>query len=135
MSGRLDLRPTGTEAVFSEQRGGRGRAYRGGRLMCGRVHLTIGQDDRLGLTQHERRYVIVRFEEHLDRGLRSDLTRLTRRRGAAARRIADGLDEIELVLDEPTGECERIRGHLQPPVRRHGRLRDIEFSVRILERT
>jgi hypothetical protein len=135
MSGRLDLHPASTKAVFSEQRGGMARAYRGGRLVCGRVHITIGHDDRLGLTRHERRYVIVRFEEHLDHGLRSDLTQLTRRRGAAARRIADVLEGIELVLDEPTGEFERIIGHLQPPVLRHGRLRDIEFSVRVLERT
>ena len=111
MSGGLDLRLAGDDAVFVQRRGVRGRAYRGGRLVCGRVQITIAHDDRLGLTRHERRYVTVRFEEHLDHGLRSDLTELTRRRGAAARRIADVLEGIELVLDESTDGWERIIGH------------------------
>jgi len=112
-----------------------GRAYRGGRLVCARVHITIGRDDRLGLARHERRYVIARFEERLDRGLRSELTQLARRRGAAAHRVADVLEAIEFVVDEPAGERQHIVGRLQPPQLRHGWLRDIEFVVRELEQT
>jgi hypothetical protein len=55
---------------------------------------------------------------------------LLRRRGAAARRIADALDTIELVLDDVDGAPHRIVSKLQPPQARHGRLRDIEFGVR-----
>jgi hypothetical protein len=114
-------------------RRGWGRAYRGEHLVCGRVYITVGHDDRLGLTRRERRYVAARFEERLDAEFRSELAQLARRRGAAARRIADVLETIELVLDEPANKCERIIGRLQPPQLRHGRLRDITFGLRELE--
>jgi hypothetical protein len=113
----------------SHKRSRWGRAYRDGELVCARVHVTIGHDDRLGLTRHERRDVRARFQERIDRTLRSELIALVRRRGAAARRIAEALDTIELVLDEPDGERQRIIGQLQPPQVRHGRLRDIEFGL------
>jgi hypothetical protein len=93
------------------------------------VHVTIGRDDRLGLARHERRDVRVCFQESIDGPLRSELIQLVRRRGAAARRIADALDTIELVLDDTDGEQRRIIGQLQPPQVRHGRLRDIEFGI------
>ena len=45
-----------SDAMVFEQRYAWGRAYRDGRLVCWRVHVTIGRDDaRLGLAPHERR--------------------------------------------------------------------------------
>jgi len=126
LAGRDSLVTVDTQRT--EQRCHLGRAYRGGRLICGGVHVTISRDERLGLTQRERRPVRVRFHEPLDDGLRSELNQLVRRRGAAAWRIADELEAIELVVDDLRGERQRIVGHLQPPQVRHGRLRDIEFE-------
>ena len=111
------------------------RAYRGGRLVCARVRVTIGDDDRLGLTRRERRCVSARFLERLDRALWIELMALLRRRGAAGHRLAEHLDPIELVVDQPDGDPRRIVGLLQPPQLRHGQLRDVEFGVRELEPT
>jgi hypothetical protein len=107
-----------------------GRAYRAGRLVCGCVHVTVLGDGRLGLAPHERRLVRVRFHEPLDDELRTELTQLVRRRGAAARRAAERADPIELVVDDPHGERQRFVGHLEPPHMRHGQLRAIEFELR-----
>lgn len=106
-----------------------GRAYRSGRLICGCVHVTVSLDDRLGLTRRERRVVRVRFHEPVDDDLRTDLTALARRRGTASERVADRIDPIEVVIDDSSGEQERIIGGLRPPQRRHGRLREIEFGL------
>jgi len=106
-----------------------GRAYRAGRLVCGCVHVTIGRDDRLGLTQQERRLVWVRFHEPVDDELRAELTRLVRRRGSAARRVAERIDPIEVVVDDPRGDRQRIVGHLEPPQVRHGQIGDIKFGL------
>jgi len=114
---------------------GWGRAYREGRLVCARVYVTVGHDGRLGLARHERRWMLARFQDSLADPLRAELILLVRRRGAAARRVADALDTIEIVLDNPHGERQRIIGCLQPPQVRHGRLRDIEFGLRELEPT
>jgi hypothetical protein len=116
-----------------EQRYAWGRAYRDGTIVCGRVHVTIGHDDaRLGLAPHERRYVTARFRERLDRELRAELVALVRRRGAAARRVAETLDAIEIVVDDPHRGRQRVIGRLQPPQVRGGDLCDIEFAVREL---
>jgi len=106
------------------------RAYRGGLLMCARVRVIVGHDDRLGLARHERRHVFARFEERLDGALRSELAQLVLRRGAAAHRAAEHMDPIEFVVDDPYGEHQRITGRLQPPQLRHGQLCEIEFEVR-----
>jgi hypothetical protein len=111
------------------------RAYRSGRLICGWVQVTISDDERLGLTQQERQVVRLRFHEPLDDGLRSELAELLRRRGAAARRAAERIDPIEVVVDDPHGARRRILGSVQPPQAHHGRLRDIEFALRRVERT
>jgi hypothetical protein len=116
-------------------RGGRQRsvsgcAYRDGRVVCARVQLTIGRDDRLGLTHHERRYVLVRFCGRLDLALRNELTALVRRRGAAARRVAESLAPIEFVVDDPHVGRRRLVARLQPPQLRGGDLRAIEFGLR-----
>jgi hypothetical protein len=111
------------------------RAYRSGRLICGWVQVTISDDERLGLTQQERQVVRLRFHEPLDDGLRAELAELLRRRGSAARRAAERIDPIEVVVDDPHGARQRIVGSVQPPQAHHGRLRDIEFALRRVERT
>jgi len=55
-----------------EQRDAWGQAYRDGSLICGRVHVTFGGDERLGLAPRERRTVIARFEDRLHPALRSE---------------------------------------------------------------
>jgi len=112
-----------------------GRAYRPGRLVCGCVHVRISRDERLGLTERERRLVRVRFHEPVADDLRAELTQLARRRGTASHRAAERTAPIELVVDHPCGEHERMIGGLQPPHRRHGQLREIEFGFGQLTRT
>jgi hypothetical protein len=94
------------------------------------VHVTVRVDGRLGLAPRERRVVRVRFHEPLDDDLRSELTKLVRRHGAAARRAVERIDPIEVVVDDPHGERQRIVGHLEPPQVRHGLLHAIEFELR-----
>jgi hypothetical protein len=122
-------------AQRTNQRRRLARAYRSGRLICGWVQVTISDDERLGLTQQERQVVRLRFHEPLDDGLRAELAELLRRRGAAARRAAERIDPIEVVVDDPHGARQRILGLVQPPQAHHGRLRDIEFALRRVERT
>lgn len=105
-----------------------GRAYRAGRLICDCVYVTTSVDERLGLAPQERQRVRARFREPLDDELRTELTQLVRRRGAAALRIATDLEPIEIALEDPNGERQRLIGHLRPPQVRHRRLRDIEFE-------
>jgi hypothetical protein len=119
-----------TERGLSAGRWRVARAYRGGRLVCGCVSVAIRVDERLGLTEHERRLVRVRFHEPVDDDLRCDLAELVRRRGTASDRAAERIDLIELVIDDPCGEHERIVGGLRPPQRRHGQVREIEFGLR-----
>jgi hypothetical protein len=115
--------------VFDERQAW-GRAYRDGSLVCGRVHVTFGRDDRLGLTPRERRYVIARFQDRLHPALRSELAELTRRRGAAARRAAEDMDPIVIVVDDPRHERDRVVGRLEPPQTRRGDLREMGFRLR-----
>jgi hypothetical protein len=124
-----------TERTPSAGRWRIGRAYRAGRLVCGCVHVTVSLDERLGLTRHERRLVRVRFHEPVDDDLRAELSELTRRRGTASDRAAERIAPIEVVVDDPHSEHERIVGSLQPPQRRHGQLREIEFGFGELKRT
>jgi hypothetical protein len=123
-----------SDAMVFEQRYTWGRAYRDGRLVCWRVHVTIGRDDaRLGLAPHERRYVTARFRERLDSTLHAELVALARRRrGAAARRVAERMEPIVIVVEDPHRGRQRMVGRLQPPQVRGGDLCDIEFTVREL---
>jgi hypothetical protein len=108
-----------------------GRAYRDGNLVCTRVHVTIGRDDhRIGLAQHERRYVVARFSERLDAKLQAELRELARRRGQAARRVSERMEPIQIVVDDPRHGRVRIVGRIQPPQVRCGDLREIEFGLR-----
>jgi hypothetical protein len=117
-----------------DHRGAWGRAYRNGSLVCGRVHVIFGHDDRLGLAPRERRHVVgARFEDRLHPTLRSELVELARRRGAAARRAAERMEPIVLVVDDPPHERVRIVGRIEPPQTRRGDLHDVEFGLR--ERT
>jgi hypothetical protein len=113
-----------------EQRHAWGRAYRDGSLICGRVHVTFGRDERLGLAPRERRYVVARFEDRLHPVLRSELAELAHRRGAAARRAAERMEPIVLVIDDPRHGRDRIVDRIEPPHTRRSDLRDVEFRLR-----
>jgi hypothetical protein len=128
---RLSIDVTGVAAEGS--RAAAGRAYRGERLVCARVQLRFGRDDdRLGLARHERRVVLARFCEGLDPALRGELAELVRRRGAAARRVAETIDPVEIIVDDAGRGRERLIARLQPPQLRRGALREIEFGLREL---
>lgn len=114
-----------------EERRIRGCAYRHSGLVCERLVVTAVDDGRVGLAPIERRYLTVRFLDGLDGRLRAELTRLVRRRGAAARRAAETLEPIELVVDDADGSRLRIQGRLEPPLLRHGGLREIDFGIRV----
>jgi len=96
------------------------------------VHVTFDRDDRLGLAPHERRYIAARFLDRLHPTLRSELAELTRRRGAAARRAAERIEPIVIVVDDPRHGRERIVGRIVSPQVRHGDLREVEFGLREL---
>ncbi len=110
-----------------------GQAYRDGSLVCGRVHITFGRDERLGLAPRERRTVLARFEDRLHPALRAELAELARRRGAAARRAAERMEPIVLTVGDPRESRERIVGRIVPPQTRRGALRDIPFELRELD--
>jgi hypothetical protein len=120
----------GRPVVF-EQRYGWARAYRNGRLVAGRVRLTVDHDVRVGLAPHERRRRSLRasFLERVDPNLRDELAAVARRRGAAARRAADRMDPIEVVIEDPHRGRQRIVGRVQPPQQSHGDLDAIEFGL------
>jgi hypothetical protein len=122
--------PVPADQPLFERRYAWARAYRDGSLVCGRVHVTFDRDDRLGLAPHERRYVVARFLDGLHPTLRSELAELARRRGAAARRAAERIEPIVIVVDDPGHDRERIVGRIVPPQVRHGDLRDVEFGLR-----
>jgi hypothetical protein len=122
--------------VVFEQRYGWARAYRDGRLVAGRVRLTVDHDVRVGLAPRERRRRSLRaaFVERVDPALRAELVAVARHRGAAAQRAADRMEAIEVVIDDPHRGPQRIVCRVQPPHVRHGDLCDIEFAVRQLTR-
>ncbi|MGH2941609.1 MAG: hypothetical protein ACRDLN_02375 [Solirubrobacteraceae bacterium] len=124
-------RPTATLTI-SARRHEWGQAYRDGSLVCGRVRVTFGRDDRLGLASRERRTVIARFEDRLHPALRADLVELACRRGAAARRAAERIEPIVLMVGDPRTDRERIVGRIVPPQTHHIDLRDVEFGLREL---
>ncbi len=106
-------------------------ACRDSAVVCGRVELTVAADSRLGLTPHDRRSFTVRFLDDLEPGLRTELTALVRRRGAAARRAAERMAPIEIVFDDPLWGLQRIAGSVEPPQRRNGvDLCDVPFGPR-----
>jgi hypothetical protein len=117
--------------VVFEQRYGWARAYRDGRLVAGRVRLIVDHDVRVGLTPHERRRSMrAAFLERVDPILRDELAAVARRRGAAARRAADRMAPIEVVIEDPRHGRQRIIARVQPPQRHGGDLSEVEFGVR-----
>src|SRR5918997_6160012 len=120
-----------TRRVVFEQRYGWARAYRDGRLIAGRVRLIVDHDVRLGLGPRERRRRSLRasFAERVDPTLRAELAAVARRRGAAARRAADRMEPIEIIIEDPHRGRERIVGRVLPPQQGRGDLYEIEFGV------
>jgi hypothetical protein len=119
-----------TDHTLMARRACPAHACRDSAVVCGRVELTVAADSRLGLAPRERRSFTVRFLDSLEPGLRTELTTLVRRRGAAARRAAERMQPIEIVFDDPLRGLQRITGWVQPPQRRHGDLRDVRFGLR-----
>jgi hypothetical protein len=118
--------------VVFEQCYGWGRAYRDGRLVAARVRLIVDHDVRVGLAPRERRRRSLRavFTERVDPALRAELAAVACRRGAAARRAADRMDPIEVVVEDPHRGRQRIIGRVLPPQQRSGDLGEIEFGIR-----
>jgi len=52
------------------------------------------------------------------------------RRGAAARRAAERIEPLAVVIDDPCLGRERIVGRIEPPQVRRGYLGDVEFGLR-----
>jgi hypothetical protein len=102
------------------------RAYREGELVCGRVDLRIRSDARLGLAPRERHQLVARFVELLSPAFRQELEQLIYRRGAAAA----GIGTIELVIEDPQRDGQRLVGHLEPPQARRWELSETEFVIR-----
>jgi hypothetical protein len=107
----------------------RARAYRDGKLICGRVELVIRPDTRIGLAPRERRQLMARFVDRLAPAFRYELEQLVRRRGAAATRIGDRIETIELVFEDPR-DSELLVGRLEPPQSRRWKLSENEFVIR-----
>jgi hypothetical protein len=109
-----------------------GQAYRDGSLICDRARVTLACDDQPGAAPHQRRTVIARFDGRLHPTLRAELTQLTHSQGTAARRRAERIEPIALLLGDPHHERERIVGRLLPPQAHSNDLREMEFRVREL---
>jgi hypothetical protein len=113
-----------------ERRYRRARAYRNGELICGRVDLMMRPDTRIGLAPRERRQLIARFVSRLAPTFRYELEQLVRRRGAAATRIGDRIETIELVFDDSQSDGEQLVVRLEPPQSRRWKLSENEFVIR-----
>ncbi|MGH2943680.1 MAG: hypothetical protein ACRDLN_13000 [Solirubrobacteraceae bacterium] len=109
-----------------------GQVYRDGSLICDRARVTLPCDDQPGAAPRRRRTVIARFDGRLHPALRAELTELTQARGTAARRLAERIEPIVLLLGDPHHERQRIVGQILPPQVHGNDLREIEFRVREL---
>lgn len=121
-----------TATPTSQRRDLEGRAYQRYTLVCGRVVVGDIHDDRLGLAPAEREYATIRFLDDIADGFRPVLEELVRRRGAAAKRLAERLEPLEIVISGNSRRRRRVVGRLEPPLLRYGRLRQIEFRLRKL---
>jgi hypothetical protein len=86
----------------------------------------------VGLAPGERRRRSLRasFTERVDPALQAELVAVARRRGAAARRAADRMEPVEIVIEDPHRGRQRIVGRVLPPQQRRGDLDEIEFGLR-----
>jgi len=109
-----------------------GQVYRDGSLICDRTRVTLACDDQPGAAPRQRRTVIARFDGRLHPTLRAELTQLTHCQGTAARRLAERIEPIVLMVGDPHHERERIAGQLLPPHASRTDLREVEFRVREL---
>jgi hypothetical protein len=105
-------------------------ACRDGEVVCGHVELTVRTDTRLGLTAGERRRLAARFVESLHPLLQDELEELVHRRGAACCRVAERIEPIELVFEDPHRGLQRITARIQPPQTRRSELHEITFDLR-----
>jgi hypothetical protein len=126
---RADLRSDAEMVPHAGRRKRRASAYRDGELICERVDLLIRPDTRIGLAPRERRVLAARFVDRLAPAFRNELEQLVRRRGAAATRIGDRIETIELVVDDPGGR-QVVVGRLEPPQSRRWKLSENEFVIR-----
>jgi hypothetical protein len=124
--------PEETIRRVAERRYRWARAYRDGRLVCGRVDLTVRADTRLGLAPRERRDLAAYFVERLSPCLRGELAQVVRRRGAAAQRAAESLAPIELVFHDARLGRQLLVVRVGPPQVRCRELCDIAFTLREL---
>lgn len=129
----LALMQTGKRtAVILQKTYQEGQIYRNGKLVCSRARVTIGDHYRsLGLAARERCFVTVAFREGTEVHLRGELSKLIKQRGAAAKRTAERLEPIVVVVqDNELGE-RRIEGVVRPLTTRPvGDLANIDFPVR-----
>jgi hypothetical protein len=109
-----------------------GQAYRDGSLICDRVHVRLDRNRPAGAAPPQRRTVITRFEGCLHPTLRAELTELALCHGTAARRVAERIKPVVLLLGDPRHERERIFGQLLPPTTHRDDLRDVEYRFREL---
>jgi hypothetical protein len=105
-----------------------GQVYRDGSLICDRARVTLPTDDQPGAAARQRRTVIACFYGRLHPTLHAELTELTSCQGTAARRLAERIEPIVLLLGDPHHERERIVGQLLPPHAHSNDLREIEFA-------
>jgi hypothetical protein len=98
---------------------------------CARSHAARLGQLQLGAHPHGGR--ALAHHRPLEDGLHSELAQLMRGRGTSARRAAERIDPIEVVVGDAHGEPERIVGLVEPPEVHHGQLRDVEFATRKLE--
>jgi hypothetical protein len=109
-----------------------GQAYRDGSLICTDVRVTLARDDQLSAAPHGWRTVLARFDGRLHPTLRAELTELAHCRSAAARRVAERIEPIVLLLGDPRHGRERIVAQLLPPQTHSIDLREVEFRARQL---
>lgn len=109
------------------------RAFRGDRLLCGRVVISVrfhDHDRRLGLTRRERRILRARFDGELAPELRGALAIVAGCRGAAAQRAAERIEPLTLVMEDPREGRIAVKAGVMPPdLPARGAVRDLAFGL------
>lgn len=124
------------QRVVWEQRYRWGRAYRGGRLVCARVHVVIVSDVRIAPSPPVRQQLRIRFLAGVDRTLQDELEQLARSRGMRSRRLVEQFDPVKIVWEEPPhgwgpGGRRSHVGRLEAgPIRHAASLEEVDFRLR-----